>query len=73
MDVAVWSYRYRRTRSDGALRQRPVEQVRRKPRSGYRPLHFLLVGSDGDVLSFSRERKWDAILRPAARRDCSTR
>jgi putative transposase len=42
LQMAVSSYRYRRRRSDAALRERLVELARQKPRFGYRRLHLYL-------------------------------
>jgi len=53
LQIAVSSYRYRRTRSDEALRERLVELARKKPRFGYRRLHVLLEG-DGERVNHKR-------------------
>lgn len=54
MEIAVSSYRYRRTRSDEALHARLVELARKKPRFGYRRLHVLLVGGGEERVNHKR-------------------
>ncbi len=71
--MAVSSYRYETTRSDGPLRTRLVELAREKPRFGYRRLHILL-GRGGEHVNHKRVhrvyREAGLMLRRKKRKHC---
>ncbi|MGC2329729.1 MAG: IS3 family transposase [Candidatus Sulfotelmatobacter sp.] len=73
MMLAVTTYRYRRQRTDEALRTKLVELAREKPRFGYRRLHVLL-GRAGEHVNHKRVhrvyREAGLMLRRKKRKHC---